>query len=654
MSPRQPRALTLTMAGALLVIAGCGGGGEGNSGAAPTASSGTPSAASQGATTLGGTVAVGAPITNGLLRIVDADGKVVAANVPIDAQGRYAGITLSGPAPYRIEACGYAGANYLCVHSVAQGPGTANATPLTSATLLLASGQRPEDLMAGSATGLDSGKVAAAQTQLRAGLAPVLADAGVGSTLDFVTGALDAGSRTGHDRVLDAVGVTTGQDAKPFVQITPRLGQGNLYLEQGSTTGSVSVDRGAATVSLAGLETLFQRMSDAMASRSACLSSSTGIAATLASNARMRMDDDLAVQGVAAVAAGLCGFFEGNGSESPLWGARLMSPTLGRCDFSGPAPLCRVGFALHRPDGSVERVGANLGVTLEGGQWRFYGDADPIQLYASARVQRDVRIDGDSPVTRYSRALAFEVPALPGLACARVSQRDADGRAVTVALYKRHGASPRRLSLWTRDGNGNTPSSNPALGALRSADDTWVPLPDGAEGDGVVRNFFRGGRTVSFALFGDTACAIPLAIDGRSEFEVEVEGVPPVAAALEAMPWPALDAGTAAALRSLAMAPGASTRFEARWSFPRGPMGIQEATLCTARECGDGGSGRAGQARVRGGATAATIAATHGGAVAVAADGVKMLSLYGRDGQGLGVQSNHVSCPGVPANEVCR
>ena len=166
---------------AAALLAACGGGGSSSSSTdAPTAP------VLPAPTTLTGTVAVGAPMTDGRLRVLDANGAVVVADLALAADGSYPAVTLSGPAPYRIEACGYTGANYQCIHSVAQGAGTANVTPLTNAMMLLASGQPPEALMSGSAPGLSASAVASAQETLRSGLAPLLADAGVPNTLDLV------------------------------------------------------------------------------------------------------------------------------------------------------------------------------------------------------------------------------------------------------------------------------------------------------------------------------------------------------------------------------------------------------------------------------------------------------------------------------------
>lgn len=644
------RLTALSALSAAAMLTACGGGSSSTTAAAPA-----PAPASAG-TTLSGTVAVGAPITNGKLRILDATGAVVASDIAIDDNGHYADVALTGSGPWRIEACGYAGPNYTCVYSVAGAPGTANVTPLTTATMLLATGQAPDALMNGDASALTADNVAAAQAQLRSGLSGVLASAGVGAALDFVSGSLAAGSRTGYDGVLDAVGVSVGQDDHPFVQITPRLGDGNLYLQQGSTSGSVTVAASADSLQLSGLEVLFANMSEALAGPTACASATSGIQRSLAANARMTMGDG-SVVGAAQVAEGLCQFFaQGDDGSTPMWGSRLLSPTLGRCDFSGAAPLCAVSFTLKSPEGDVQPVGNGMAVTKEGGAWKFYGDVLPISIYASAKAQRTVRIDGDAPVVEYDRAFAFEVAAVSGLACAKISQRSADGAAVTIGYYKRlpGQTDQRRLSLWTTDGWGNRASTDPLVGALRSADDTWIALPQGAEGDAVIRNFYRGGRSVKVALYADTNCGTPFMVDGKSEFDVEVQGVPPVWSAMSALPWPAIDAATGSALRSLALAAGADASFDASWTFPHGPLGVNGSTVCGSRaDCGEGGTGRLGDRSLRPGATSATIALHNNGSDVAAGDG-KTLALYGRTGDGVDLQSNFSSCPMSAAGDACH
>lgn len=653
---RATTALTSLSLACLALLAACGGGSSGTTTAtAPSTPSGAASAPV--ATKLGGTVAVGAPITNGKLRVLDANGAVVVQDVAIDANGKYADVALTGPAPYRIEACGYAGPNYLCVYSVASGAGTANVTPLTTATVLLAAGAAPDSLMTGTANALTTASVATAQAQLRTGLGSVLASAGVSGSIDFVSADLAAGSRTGYDGVLDAVGVNVGQDAKPFVQITPRIGTGNLYLEQGATSGTVTAASGAATLQLGGLETLFKNMSDAFASASACSNANTGILKYLAPQARMGLGDGDVTEGAANVAAGLCQFFaSGEDGHTPMWGAKLVSPVLGRCDLGGTAPVCAVSFALQDPSGGVQQLGQGMAVTQEAGVWKFVGDTMPIQIHASAKAQRTKRIDTASPVYGYDRALAFEVAAVSGLACAKVSQKNADGVATTIAYYKRHpGATGQRaLALWTADGVSWGASLNPTAGATRNADDTWLALPEGTAGDAVIRNFYRGGRSVNVALYGDAACSVPFTIGGKTSFDVDVDGVPPVWAAMENLPWPELDGASVAALRNLAVDAGGNGSLAVAWTFARGPLGVNGATVCGSRAtCGQGGAGRLGEASLRPSSRNATVS-LHNDGTAVGKDDDKTFALYGRNGEGVDLQSNYGSCPSSPAAESCH
>ena len=627
---------------ASLALVACGGDDE------ATSASAAP------ATTLAGTAAVGAPITGGTLRIVDAAGNVVANDVALAADGSFSGITLTGTGPWRLEACGYAGPNWTCVHSVAQQGGTANVTPLTSALVLLASGSSPDALMNGAASGLDATAVAAAQSTLRTGLAPVLTAAGVDTGFDLVTGALAAGSRAGYDRLLDAVQVNTGVDGQPFVQIGSRMGSGNLYLEQGApAVGSLSAAAGASDLPLAGLETLFNRMSDAIASAEACAHPTTGLASTMAADAALSFGGP-SITGSAGVAQALCTFLGGQDPEPARWGSRFMSPVLGKCDIGQAATVCSVSFSLRDADGGVESLGNGTAVSYSGGQWKFKGDRLPLAMIASARVQRDVRFDGTTPVVDYNRAIAFEIPAAPGLACARVSQRDAQGQLVTVAYFKRHaGGGVERLSLWTTPGQGNGRSLDPLVGNTRSSDDTWVMLPQGNDGDTAVRNFFRGGRNVVVDLYGDAACSSDFQVAGASRYDVEVAGVPPVWSALPTLPWPELATGTQTMLRNLTVAADNDAPVDVGWNFPRGNLAVHEITVCSDRsQCGQGNPGRIGEGRPR--PSARSVAVALRSATSIAAADNKSIALSGRTGDGVALEANFLSCPGTPAGQTCQ
>jgi hypothetical protein len=634
---------TLLSAAALAMLSACGGGSDSPAPAPTPTPTPTPTA-----THLTGSAAVGAPMTQGTLRVLDSTGTVVAHDVAINADGTYDAGVLTGTGPWRLEACGYTGANYGCIYAVAQAAGTANVTPLTTAMVTLASGQTPDTLMTGAAPSTSA--LAAAQTQLQAGLASTLSDAGVAADFDFTTGSLAAGTRSGYDRILDAVNVTTGSDAGAFVQVTPRLGDGNLYLTQGSTTGTITSAAGAAALPLGGLETLFTKMTAAVASASTCGDASIGLAAVMASDAHLSMGDGT-MQGGAQVAAGLCQMFAtGDGGSGAMWGSQLVSPVLGRCDLTGADPLCAVSFAIQGTDGSIENVGDGIGVVYRGGRWQFYGDLLPIAINANAAVQRGVRVDDPTTPMQYSRALQFDIARTTGVGCAVIKTRD-DAHS-TVAIYKVYSNDAPRMSLWTSDGMSNIASTDPASGALREADDTWLQLPQGTAGDDVIRTFYRSGRTVDVAIYADAACTTPAVVQGKSAFAVDVAGMPPVDSALAGLPWGTLTADTVAALEAFTLDGGHTGSFTGAWTFADGITGFDQALFCTSGSCGDGDAARLGDTRIRPGATSITVALSAPATHVQAAD-FKMFTIGGRDASGMNMESSFFSCTGTPAGQMC-
>ena len=111
-------------------------------------------------------------------------------------------------------------------------------------------------------------------------------------------------------------------------------------------------------------------------------------------------------------------------------------------------------------------------------------------------------------------------------------------------------------------------------------------MPQGGVGDSAVRNFFRGGRTVTVSLYTDSACSTAFTAAGSSSssssssrsFEVEVEGVPPVWAALPGLPWPNLTPTAKAALRSLVVPASSSAELTVSWGYAQGPVGVGGVT----------------------------------------------------------------------------
>jgi hypothetical protein len=336
-----------------------------------------------------------------------------------------------------------------------------------------------------------------------------------------------------------------------------------------------------------------------------------------------------------------------------MWGASLISPTLGRCDFSGADPKCAVSFVLQAPNGDVQPVGGDVAVVYRAGTWQFYGDVNAMGIHANAAAQRRIRVDDPTTPVQYRRALQFDISVTPGVACAQVSQHGADGSPVTVAYFKVHEPSATRMSLWTSDGQGNGASVDPVHGAMRSNDDSWVGLPQGTAGDDVIRNFYRGGRTVTVSIFSDTACATPAVVAGKSAFEVDVAGVPPVSSAMAAMPWGELTTEAKSALESLALANGQAGTIDVSWSFADGATAFGESTFCTAGSCGDQSIVRIGSKSVRPTEHAVTIP-LRGPFGALGAGDFKELILGGRDSAGMNIESEFISCTAHAAGSDCE
>ena len=117
---------------------------------------------------------------------------------------------------------------------------------------------------------------------------------------------------------------------------------------------------------------------------------------------------------------------------------------------------------------------------------------------------------------------------------------------------------------------------------------------------------------------------------------------------MPSLPWTDLTVAGRQALLDLALDANAGTTLNLAWTFGHGTLGLDSGSVCSDRaQCGQGGSGRIADFRLRPGATSAAIAVSNGG-TALPATSYKMLALYGRTGDGLDLQSNAIACtPGT-------
>ncbi len=597
-------------------------------------------------------------MNNVTLTILDATGANITISAPAAPKpttGAFGPVTLTGTGPYRLAACGYAVDKYTCLYSVTQTGGTANITPLTSAIVLLASGALPTTPMSGAVTGLGATAVAAAQTQLQTALASAYTDAGLASNADLLTSTLTAGSRAGYDRLLDDLGVSLGQDASPFVQIDARLGSGSVTLSPTGTSGSISIPTGSSSMVLSGIDTLFTAMSAAMATSAAC---DAGMSAQMAPNAHLTLAN-ISFTGTDA-ATGICAVLgpkTGGGllSDGTFdYGTKLLSPQLGRCDFSGvsgSSAICHVSMIAQTKTGQLIPFALNQAVAWQGGSsWLFLGDMQPFPASADARVQRLRRVDGGTQVDSYLRGIGVSISTAFGAQCASVSQTDSTGADVLLAYYMAvPGAA--NLSVWNVDAVNNQVSLDPTTGATRGSDDRWIPLPDGSAGDAIVRNFNTGGHAVKVSLFSDSACTAPLTpTGGSSVFSLDLPGVPPLAAALPALNWPSLTTASATALSALKGAAGAKLTYSPNWTLPSPPPSMSLAQVCTDSLCNS--TAIIGSVAVIPSATTGVVAPTVG-STALAVGDFKQLRLNARGVDGLLLDADFQSCPAVTGGSAC-
>lgn len=589
------------------------------------------------------------------MRVLDPTGKAIATGKAVTAAtGAYGPVTLTGAGPFRVEACGSVGDKPLCVWGVTNNGGTLNLTPLSSAVTVLASGQSPETLMAGALTTLSDAALAAAQTQLRTAIAPALTDAGLAGDFDLLTGALTPGSHTGYDRVLDTVAVGLGADSKAFVALTARLGSGTAYLEPGTTQGSLSFDAAAASVDLTGLDALFAKLIAATANNTACQSTQSGLATLMDAGVRASIDPfSSPFNGPTQAAQVICLRLNGVlGEGEVMFGGKLLPTTLGRCSIGSGDPLCRVDFVYLTAKGLQRRLGVEQVAVKRPAGWAFLGNRLEVQATAAARLVLTRRVDSAAP-DAYARYLDVSIPAVGVsgggvLQCARVSQKDASGNDVVLAYFKKAG-NGEVLSLWSVSANDATPSLDVFSGATRGNSIVALPVPNGADGDAVARNFVRVGRALKIELFKDSVCGAPLGgLDGDA-ISVDVAGLLPLAATSQSgQPWPALAAASATALASLKGAVNAKVSYGPIWTLPRGGLAVNRALLCTDSAC----SSKLAELELAGNATAAPLSVTLGNA-ALAENAYKLLRITGRTQDGLVLQLDSQSCSAQTSGLPC-
>src|SRR5260370_41023119 len=113
--------------------------------------------------------------------------------------------------------------------SVVQGGGAATVPPLPDAPVPLARGADASTVFGGATPA--AAALTQSETTLQNYLGPVMTAAGLSAGSDFGTTPFTA-NRTGIDKVLDAIKVSTGHNAgATFVQLEGVVGNGNAYID---------------------------------------------------------------------------------------------------------------------------------------------------------------------------------------------------------------------------------------------------------------------------------------------------------------------------------------------------------------------------------------------------------------------------------------
>ncbi|MFN3713547.1 MAG: hypothetical protein ACK4SX_07810 [Alcanivoracaceae bacterium] len=189
-------------------LAACGGGGGGGT-TAPVSTS-----------TLIGIAAVGAPIINGSLTAVCADGSGFTETVVTAADGTWSGSVASDALPCALQITG--GTPAVTLHSLATTGGVTNITPLTDLALALATGLDPASWFAaynGAAVDIDN-----ATTDLLDALDGK--DFTIPAGNPFTT--LFSANGTGWDGLLDDIQAALEADSTTYSALLALVREGNL------------------------------------------------------------------------------------------------------------------------------------------------------------------------------------------------------------------------------------------------------------------------------------------------------------------------------------------------------------------------------------------------------------------------------------------
>jgi hypothetical protein len=376
-----------------LVLASCGGGGGGASGA--------PSSI------LKGTAATGAPITNGTVSIQDSLGKTITTTT--DENGAYSidVSSLTPPLIIKLEGDNSDASKfslYSAIDKITQGTQTtANVTPLTNATILIATGQTGADFYANPAfSKITTQSLTQSNQALRSELANVIAATNTSSQVDFIKSDFSA-NKSNVDLMMEYINVknkppqTAGDPAS--VAIMGKVAKGGKFITPptGGISNGTLVTQGSFTNQNLPTGIDFGKIDTLVSQINIIFNSGTSVSSR--TSALVDLSDP--------------NFLNDGIDRSAFWqqkmnrdtrGSKLSNVSIVGCNFSTPF-ACDITGLLTSNAGSVQQ--SKLTITWSGSDWRFYGNHKSTNSRVITTLFRETYFT-DTDITRHAYS-GFEV-----------------------------------------------------------------------------------------------------------------------------------------------------------------------------------------------------------------------------------------------------
>ena len=344
-----------------------------------------------GSTPLGGVAAVGAPMSDATVVLVDANG--TSFSVKSNAEGAYSFDDVSSmTAPFLLKATGVVGGDEETLYSALDekpspgGNAVLNATPMTNAVVSQASGGDPAALFA-NPKALD----ASAMKQAKADLIAVLADQMKAQGLDpasfdpFKT-PFKANS-SGADKLLDLVQIkadSTGQinlkEKASGVETTFAKGEQNVAQKIMKPPSD-----GFKLLDMSKVKSLISGLNEFIASTSAPEAKALSIKNLFDKNFKSNGKD---INDFASML-----------SSDKAKGVRFSGFTFGGCQITSDTnpkdTVCEGTVALLEPSGAIKKE--SLPVIWDGSKWMFYGNQRQVGVDLTPNIIIDVPVICTTP-----------------------------------------------------------------------------------------------------------------------------------------------------------------------------------------------------------------------------------------------------------------